>query len=410
MLVAYMDRVNLSVATPVIMDEFNFSKMEIGVLQTCFFIAYTSMQVPGGILSDFFKPRSVVAGAVTWWSAFTVLTAYCTSFNGFAVVRTLFGLGEAPILPALNAFLGRWFPDKEKGLVSAMVLAGGFIGPAIGTGLTVAIMAALGWRHVFIVYGFVGFAFVVAWHLLAKASPQESPFVNQEETAYIEEGRIEEAEKQRKIAPWGNFLKSSQFWAAGIQGCVADYIMYMFLSWLPLYLLEAQHFSLSEMGIAAIFPWLALTCCTLLSGWGGDRLVAAGHSKKVARSYLAAGGFIGCGLLLYLGAMATTPTMNVICLTLSFGFLGLAYAPAWAVGHDIGGKYVGSVVGWINFGGNMGGIFAPVVTAWIVTTFGWQAAIISTAIFAAVGVVSALLVRPDSPIKLQTLNNVTIAK
>ena len=34
---AYMDRVNLSVATPVIMQEFGFDKIDMGFIQTCFF-------------------------------------------------------------------------------------------------------------------------------------------------------------------------------------------------------------------------------------------------------------------------------------------------------------------------------------------------------------------------------------
>ena len=44
--VAYMDRVNLSVATPVIMQEFGFTKIDMGFIQTCFFASYALMQVP----------------------------------------------------------------------------------------------------------------------------------------------------------------------------------------------------------------------------------------------------------------------------------------------------------------------------------------------------------------------------
>ena len=408
MLVAYMDRVNLSVATPIIMSEFNFSKMEIGMLQTCFFVSYAAMQIPGGIMSDFFKHRVVVTGAVTWWSIFTGLTAYCSSFTGFAVVRALFGLGEAPVLPALTAFVGRWFPGKEKGRASSMLLAGCYIGPAFGLGMTVAIMAALGWREVFILYGIGGIFFAAAWYLLAKVSPKESSFVNQAELDYIEEGRGEDAKGE--IAPWSNFFKSSQFWAIGILVLVADYVMYVYLVWLPLYLMEAQGFSLTEMGISASLPWIALTVCTLATGWIGDHLVAAGYSKKQARSYLGVSGFAGCGIFLYLGAMATNPSLNVLWLTLSLGSLGFSFASAWGAAFDIGGKYVGSVTGWINFGGNMGGVFAPVITAWLVTSFGWQTAILVTSSFTLIGAIACLMVKPDIPLKLQKNEEAELTK
>ena len=56
--VAYMDRVNLSVATPVIMQEFGFTKIDMGFIQTCFFASYALMQVPGGILAEKFGMRT----------------------------------------------------------------------------------------------------------------------------------------------------------------------------------------------------------------------------------------------------------------------------------------------------------------------------------------------------------------
>ncbi len=66
--VAYMDRVNLSVATPVIMQEFGFDKMDMGFLQTCFFAGYALMQVPGGMLAERFGLRKTGAGAILWLS------------------------------------------------------------------------------------------------------------------------------------------------------------------------------------------------------------------------------------------------------------------------------------------------------------------------------------------------------
>ena len=73
--VAYMDRVNLSVATPVIMQEFGFTKIDMGLIQTCFFGGYALMQVPGGILADRFGLRKTGTFAILWWSIFTALTA-----------------------------------------------------------------------------------------------------------------------------------------------------------------------------------------------------------------------------------------------------------------------------------------------------------------------------------------------
>lgn len=52
--VSYMDRVNLSVATPVIMKEYGFDKIDMGLIQSFFFAGYALMQVPGGMMAEKF--------------------------------------------------------------------------------------------------------------------------------------------------------------------------------------------------------------------------------------------------------------------------------------------------------------------------------------------------------------------
>lgn len=66
---------------------------------------------------------------------------------------------------------------------------------------------------------------------------------------------------------------------------------------------------------------------------------------------------------------------------------------------DIGGKFCGTVSGWMNFWGNIGGVVAPVATAWIATYYGWQAAILVTAFSSIIGVVCWIAVKPDQEIQ-----------
>lgn len=70
-----MDRVNLSVATPVIMKEYGFDKIDMGLIQSFFFAGYALMQVPGGMMAEKFGHRITGSLAVIWWSVFTALTA-----------------------------------------------------------------------------------------------------------------------------------------------------------------------------------------------------------------------------------------------------------------------------------------------------------------------------------------------
>lgn len=400
--IAYMDRVNLSVATPVIMKEFSLTKMDMGLIQTAFFVGYSIMQVPGGIMAEYFGHRRITVLAVLWWSLFTALTAFGKGLPSFIVIRSLFGLGEGPIFPAFNNFVYKWFNKSEKAMGFSYVLGGAFIGPVFGPAATVALMLAWGWQSVFIVFGLIGVVLAIAWYSFAAESPRTSRFVNEAELKHIEEGvDIAEVEK-KELAPWKAFMTSSQFWAIGIQYFITDYIMYVFLAWLPLYLMEAQKFSLAKMGIAAAFPWALLCILTFGTGYVSDKLVAKGLSKAKARTLFGSLGLLICCVTLYLGAVATTPYMNVLWLTLSLGSLGLTFSASWAACIDIGGKFSGSVSGWMNFWGNIGGIAAPTATAWIATTYGWQAAILVTAASAVIGVIAWVAVKPDVQLTMRS--------
>jgi MFS transporter, ACS family, glucarate transporter len=395
--ISYMDRVNLSVATPAIMGEFAFTKIDMGFMQTAFFVGYSAMQIPGGIMAELLGHRIVVTASVAWWSLFTVLTAATSSFTSFAVVRCLFGLGEGPVYPAMANCIYRWFHRAEKGFASSFMLSGAFIGPVFGPAITVFLMLAFGWRSVFVIFGAVGALMAFAWYFLAAPSPRDSRFVNATELAHIEEeGDL--GEQKKELAPWRNFMTSPQFWAIGIQYFITDYIMYVFLAWLPLYLMEAQQFSLQKMGIAAAFPWAAICIVTFTAAFISDKLVAAGLPKHKARTWMGASGLACCFIALYLGAMASTPWLNVFWLTISLGSLGLTFSASWAACTDIGGKFAGSVSGWMNFCGNVGGVLAPICTAWVATNYGWQSAIVFTAFTAVIGIAAWFAVKPDTEI------------
>ncbi len=92
----YLDRVNLAVAAPSIMKELHFTKVQLGFFQTVFFLSYALFQIPSGTLVEFFGHRRIVPLSLAWWSIFTSLTAACSTFGTWVVIRAMFGIGEAP--------------------------------------------------------------------------------------------------------------------------------------------------------------------------------------------------------------------------------------------------------------------------------------------------------------------------
>src|SRR5690349_14450763 len=121
--VAYLDRVNISIAGSLLASDYHLSKIQLGWIFSAFLAGYALFQTPGGRLADWLGPRSVLAMGVVWWGVFTALTAAVPASFGFALfaflcVRFALGAGEAVIYPASNQFVARWIPSTERGLAN----------------------------------------------------------------------------------------------------------------------------------------------------------------------------------------------------------------------------------------------------------------------------------------------------
>jgi len=396
---SYMDRVNLSVATPAIIKELHFTIIEIGMMQTAFFVCYALFMIPSGTATEFFGHRKTLPFALTWWSVFTAITAFCQQFWTWVFVRGLFGMGESPVFPALNAAFSNWFPKQERAKAVGFMLMGSHSGPIIGMPLAVFIMVNWGWRWVFISFGLMGLVIALGYWILIRTHPHESSFVNAAEVQYIADGREFATDERKLMPPWKDFFGSSQFWAIGLQLGMANYISYVFVSWLPLYLLEARHFSLKEMGFAAALPSLGIVLGNWVCAFASDYLVKKGVSKNKIRTPFASIGLLMCCAGLYLAATATDRWVTVLWLTFALAFLGFNMNSAWTSCTDLAGRFAGTVSGWMNFCGNLIGATAPPLTAWIVTVYGWDSAILATGLAGIIGAIIWQFVKPDKPLQ-----------
>src|ERR1039458_9707301 len=73
--IAYLDRVNISIAGHFIQEEFHLSNVQLGWVFSAFVLGYALFQAPGGRLADRFGPRRILLLAAVWWAIFTSLTA-----------------------------------------------------------------------------------------------------------------------------------------------------------------------------------------------------------------------------------------------------------------------------------------------------------------------------------------------
>jgi sugar phosphate permease len=152
-----------------------------------------------------------------------------------------------------------------------------------------------------------------------------------------------------------------------------NYNLWIFLSWLPTYLVDHRGFTLVKMGIFASLPLLAGVVGDTVGGLVSDKILDKTGNTKMARRSVAIVGMIGCAIFMLATAMAKDAYMSVACLTAAMFFLECIIGPAWAVPMDVGGPYSGTVSGMMNMAGNTGGALSPLVFGILVTYLSWEA-------------------------------------
>jgi len=384
-LITYLDRVNISTAAPVISREFGFDRITMGVIFSAFVWAYAIFQVPGGWLSDRFGARPVLATIVAYWSVMTAATAAATGALSFIVIRFLFGVGEAGAFPGATRAMQLWYPRSERGFVQGITHSASRLGAAIAPPLVVLIMTNLGWRSVFYICGAAGLVWAVWWFISYRNLPEEHGMVNRAELGHIrgidEKGQVKEAYIEKKAAsvPWGTLLKSPNMWAIMCAYFTYVYCLWIFLSWLPSYLVDFRHFTLLKVGIFASLPLFAGVIGDTVGGLATDWLLKTTGNTKFARRSVAIVGMIGCCVFIVPAALTADAYTAVYCLTAAMFFLECTIGPSWAVPMDVGGKYSGTVSGMMNMAGNIGGALSPLVFGFLVQYGNWQAPFIVAA-------------------------------
>ena len=366
--VLYMDRVNMSVVAPVLMQEFGWDPAMMGTILSAFFLGYFLTQIPGGWLSDRWGAKGVLGGAVAWWSLVTMLTPLAHTTTSMMSIRVALGLGEGLSPPCLYTSIARWVPISERSRTSAFIATGMYVGIIMAFPVAVWIMTHLGWPWVFYLFGGVGLLWSVAWHLLVTSNPEDHPRISPEEVRLILQGQT--ATQKAQAIPWKQFFRAPAFWALLTAHFCTNWTWYTFLTWLPSYLVQVRGFSLNEMGIYANFPYLAMAAVGNSSAWIADGWIRRGASVTLVRKISQTIAFGGAGFFLLALTQTTSPGWTVLYITLGLGSLA-CFSSGMGINHlDIGPKYAGVLIGLTNTAATIPGILAPILTGFIVTWTG----------------------------------------
>ena len=364
----YVDRGAIAVAAPLMKTELGLSATAFGIAVSAFFWVYAPVQLLVGWLCDRFSVYRLMAGGIILWAASTLLTGFVAGFASLLVLRIMLGIGESIAFPGSSKIIARHIAAESRGMANAAVAAGLALGPAIGTLTGGLIVASLGWRPMFIIFGLATLLWLWPWRQVVASLPT---------TGHHDEGAS--VSVREVTGKWA-------LWAMSIAHCAGNYCFYFLLAWLPLYLVQERGFSITQMTMLATLGYSVQAVCALTYGRFSDWWTRSGRSEAQCRRWmmvisqaLAAAAILGLGY-------AQTAAQFAILLSLAGAASASLSLNLYAVAQMFAGpRASGTWVGVQNAFGNLSGIFGPIITGVLVDGAGYGSAFVLTAAVAAFG-------------------------
>ena len=381
---SYGDRVALSIAGTAMQKELSLDPVKLGFLLSGFSWAYVAGQLPSGGLLDRFGSKRVYGISIVCWTVCAFLIGFCgylpqaLIFSAIFVLRLLSGLAQSPVFPGNGRIVAAWFPTAERGTASAIFNASQYFALVVFAPLFGWLTHSHGWRSCFWFMGAFGLLLAVVWWRTIY-NVTEHPLISSAEIEHIEKGgglanldRAAGGKPNANPLTWSGVKRLlSERMLVGIylgQFCITT-LTYFFITWFPIYLVQARHMSVLKGGFAVALPALCGSVGGVLGGVYSDMLLRRGHSLTFARKTP-----IIAGMLLSITMIACnfTNVQSVVMFLMSLAFFGKGFgALGWTVIADTSPReLIGLNGGLFNLFGNTAGITTPIVIGFLVKRTG----------------------------------------
>jgi sugar phosphate permease len=263
---------------------------------------------------------------------------------------------------------------------------------------TVRSLYGLGWRPVMLTYGALGLLAAVAFWAVVRDRPRDHPWANAAEADLIERGRTPESGGRAGAGiPLGLLAASGNLWLASAAQFFINVGWAFLVTLLPTYLVEAFQVPVRERGVMATVP-LLVGCVGMFAGGRLTDALARRLGVRRGRALpLGLAAFVSAGACLICPRLPTAWAV-VAALAVMAAANDLGVPAIWSFMQDVGGRHVGSALGWGNMWGNLGAALSPVLLTLVQERLGWGAVFLTcTGTFVTAGV-CGLLVDASHPL------------
>jgi MFS transporter, ACS family, glucarate transporter len=324
-------------------------------------------------------------------------------FAGQALFAALFGaqlllgLSQAAIFPVSAGVFADWFPPHRWPFVQGLQTMGMQLGAAITPAIVAPLMVLGGWQWAVVWTTLPALVLIAGWGWYGRNTPREHPGVGLTELAEIGTHSIDlPAQKLTAARIWHVFKDRNALLLFFSYICM-NYVFYLISNWVFLYLIQERHLSVLESGVLAIAPPLGAAfgaglggiiagyCCKRFGYRWGYRLV-----PLIAMP--------AAGILLLVTTHMNNAYLAVAALTICYGMVELTEGSYWGCAMSVGGADAMTVSGFMNTGGNLGGIIGIPIVAYLSGNHLWNAAFFLGVGFAVASAVCWFWIDADRPV------------
>ncbi|MFV0467719.1 MAG: MFS transporter [Dysgonomonas sp.] len=335
-----------------------------------FMIAYGISQLFSGKLYDKIGTRKGFTVSVLLWGTADALTSLAQGKISLTAFRMMLGLGEAGPWPGTTKSNAEWFPQKERAFAQGLFGAAASFGSILAPIVILMLYISVGWKITFVVVGCLGLLWLVPWLIINKKGPKEHPWITETERDYILSGQPEsKIETVDKGKSWGELLSNKKNYSVILGRFFLDPIWWMFVTFLPMYLVAQFDLNIKELAFSAWIPYVGAMIGSISGGWFSGFLIRKGKTVNYARKFaMLLGGVIIIPSIIA-SVMANNPIAAVVLMAFVLGGFQFTMTNIQTLASDLHcGKSVGSLAGLGGAAAVLGTIlsmlFAQYITSW----------------------------------------------
>ncbi|MGB2763448.1 MAG: MFS transporter [Candidatus Aminicenantaceae bacterium] len=371
----YLCRVNISIAIPGILEEYNMTKTAMGVVLTALFFAYAIGQFINGQLGDKFGARKLLTFGAIISAILNLIFAILPGIVSLmALVWGLNGYFQSMGWSPSTKTIANWFPIKIRGKITGLFGSCYQFGNAASWALAGLVVGAFGWRFAFVIPAVVVIVVAIQWYINGRNAPEELGLPTVED---CHEGIMEQKEC-RKDKHLGfrytikTVLSNPRIWMVGFSLFGLNIIRYGFMAWAPTYMFEVEKAAISTAAYKAIAIPLAGSIGALFAGWASDKFFKSRRAPIIVIMLVALMGLT----ILYPQLKHFHWIWSLICLiAIGFTIYGPHVMIVGAIPMDYASrKATASATGFIDGLGYFGAALTGVISGVLIDKFGWNAA------------------------------------